>query len=526
MDFSANHKTVLLLERGAYQLGDSGVEHDLNKLIKSRGDVGFPPLRKVTKSVWTCTVVSSMEYARMVWDIYPGEFDHSKRQQTTEITTKTFSSADFICCELVFRIKVELVGRQGSEFPRVLLLERGAYQLGDSGVEHDLNKLIKSRGDVGFPPLRKVTKSVWTCTVVSSMEYARMVWDIYPGEKLVMSTFAEVFRNQEVGVPDSGRALKAALGSLCYSTEAQKARLPASALPANRGRIVYFTHINNCGEVKKLKQTFQRAISDMRASEHDATLLSVDSCDLVVINVNKADEVSKAPDEKCELGPNCSFSLTAVSAVSLVDRVRCFAMEHFDLASLTVTGIPMKEEHHSNASTNYDVEVFYPKIAHRGQDKVDLQNTHKKSGYETLKLRWVAPPRGDANLTIPCHSVSRVTFAEVFSRPSNCLTNFIISGRVVMLEALMKDGSHSMSHMLSSRGGEIFIHSVMDRADNDDVACLTEGVGGKLTDYRSQVLKNFFGGFASAQNILWKFASLGANKGWGTLIECAPPFAA
>ena len=36
------------------------------------------------------------------------------------------------------------------------------------------------------------------------------------------------------------------------------------------------------------------------------------------------------------------------------------SLRHFDLASTTVTGIPMKEEQNSQSSANYDVELFHP----------------------------------------------------------------------------------------------------------------------------------------------------------------------
>ncbi len=39
-------------------------------------------------------------------------------------------------------------------------------------------------------------------------------------------------------------------------------------------------------------------------------------------------------------------------------------LQHYELASTTVTGIPMKEEQNASSSANYDVEIFHPVAAH------------------------------------------------------------------------------------------------------------------------------------------------------------------
>jgi hypothetical protein len=74
MEFPLNHKTVILIDRGAYQRSASGVKHDVHRLIKARSEARhIPPVAPASKSIWTCCVVASLEYARMAWDMYPGE---------------------------------------------------------------------------------------------------------------------------------------------------------------------------------------------------------------------------------------------------------------------------------------------------------------------------------------------------------------------------------------------------------------------------------------------------------------------
>lgn len=74
------------------------------------------------------------------------------------------------------------------------------------------------------------------------------------------------------------------------------------------------------------------------------------------------------------------------------------------------------------------------------------------------------------------------------SRPSLCLTNFLLGGRSVMLEQPRKSGSKFLSHMLTSHGGQIYIHQlVTGKSILDDPPSISEGPGGRVIDYRIQV---------------------------------------
>ena len=79
----------------------------------------------------------------------------------------------------------------------------------------------------------------------------------------------------------------------------------------------------------------------------------------------------------------------------------------------------------------------------------------------------------------------RVSPTDVNSRPSSCLTNFLLSGRSVMLEMPRRTGSKILSHMLTSHGGEIFIHTLnINRSVLEEPPSISEGPGGRVTDYR------------------------------------------
>lgn len=53
-----------------------------------------------------------------------------------------------------------------------------------------------------------------------------------------------------------------------------------------------------------------------------------------------------------------------MKAPFLHSKLSHLILSHFDLASTTVTGIPMKEEQNASSSANYDVEIFHSSSAH------------------------------------------------------------------------------------------------------------------------------------------------------------------
>ena len=62
-----------------------------------------------------------------------------------------------------------------------------------------------------------------------------------------------------------------------------------------------------------------------------------------------------------------------------------------------------------------------------------------------------------------------------------------------MLEQPRKTGVKVISHMLASHGGEIFIHILPTcRSILEDPPSISEGCGGRVTDYRITVRKNCF----------------------------------
>ena len=163
----------------------------------------------------------------------------------------------------------------------------------------------------------------------------------------------------------------------------------------------------------------------------------------------------------------------------------------------------MKEEQNASSSASYDVELFHKASAHlrlltdshpikedskpvRSEDLAAWMPQQQKEGfrYNTITLKWCTPRGSSADLH-NCTALARVTPTDVNSRPSSCLTNFLLSGRSVMLEMPRRSGSKILSHMLTSHGGEIFIHTLnISRSILEDPPSISEGPGGRITDYR------------------------------------------
>lgn len=67
--YPANHKTVFVLDHTPY-FGISTESPLEFECLKGRGQNQIP-LAPICKSLWTTSVESSMEYCRIVWDLFP-----------------------------------------------------------------------------------------------------------------------------------------------------------------------------------------------------------------------------------------------------------------------------------------------------------------------------------------------------------------------------------------------------------------------------------------------------------------------
>ena len=84
---------------------------------------------------------------------------------------------------------------------------------------------------------------------------------------------------------------------------------------------------------------------------------------------------------------NLKSEIHSVSSVKISNKLTHLILPHYDLASTTVTGIPMKEEQNASSSANYDVEIFHSSHAHSvllGAELFLPKSTKEGADYETV----------------------------------------------------------------------------------------------------------------------------------------------
>ncbi|XP_024304823.1 integrator complex subunit 13 isoform X9 [Homo sapiens] len=366
-------------------------------------------------------------------------------------------------------------------------------------VEFDM--LVKNRTQ-GIIPLAPISKSLWTCSVESSMEYCRIMYDIFPFKKLLMAALAAVGPPNPRADPECCsilHGLVAAVETLCkiteYQHEARTLLMENAERVGNRGRIICITNAKSDSHVRMLEDCVQETIHEHnKLAANSDHLMQIQKCELVLIHTYPVGEDSLVSDRsKKELSPVLTSEVHSVRAGRhLATKLNILVQQHFDLASTTITNIPMKEEQHANTSANYDVELLHHKDAH--VDFLKSGDSHLGGGSregsfkETITLKWCTPRTNNIELHY-CTGAYRISPVDVNSRPSSCLTNFLLNGRSVLLEQPRKSGSKVISHMLSSHGGEIFLHVLSSsRSILEDPPSISEGCGGRVTDYRITVV--------------------------------------
>lgn len=221
--------------------------------------------------------------------------------------------------------------------------------------------------------------------------------------------------------------------------------------------------------------------------------MAIHNCHLVIINTYPDSITCEVTDRiPYSISPILDVEVHSIPASKIGTKVSNLLLKHYNLASTTVTGIPMKEEQNASSSANYDVEIYHAATAHTTILNANIADAKavvaKKEGadYETIKLKWCTPR---ANNNLPdihsCTTLHRITPVDINSRPSACLITFLLNGRSVLLEMIKQGGGKSMSHVLKSYNGEIYIHTVSSgRTVLEDPPAISEGPGGKVTQYR------------------------------------------
>lgn len=303
--------------------------------------------------------------------------------------------------------------------------------------------------------------------------------------------------NPQNGEFSAIHGLREAIDELAEPTEYQAA-FPGSP---NSGRIICITSARDDASMKTLEDIFMTVMMQHNAQVSQfKDSLPLNKCHLVIINLFPVSvEPMITPRPLKDISPLLSTEIHSIRATQLADTLTHLILKHYDLASTTVTGIPMKEEQNASSSANYDVEIFHSKRAHSVILDSELllpMSVKEGSEYDTVTLKWCTPRGCGSSEMQHCIAQHRVTPVDVTSRPSSCLINFLLNGRSVLLEMPRKSGGKLTSHLLSAHGGEIFIHTLsVSRSCLDDLPSISEGCGGRVVDYRirefGQIMQQF-----------------------------------
>lgn len=422
-------------------------------------------------------------------------------------------------------------------FKTIFLLDcTNEFRTTSSGQIYELDNLTKNRHNI--PPMKPISKSLYTCAVEAIFDYSRIVWDLFPnGERLIRlfaatSQAVHPINSWDVGQQNSEKLLDC-FGNLTLKLRSIK--LPADegsplqgngfsqALNAlsfgnetncnltNCGRIILITNLHSEEIVKSFQanilQTYNQHNQELfdKQKKQSATGSAINQLDVIVINTFPTNLENPFPAQilNQKLSENVTFSFHSFySGLFLSRKLLSMTFDHYDLASTTVSGIPMKEEQNAGSSANYDVEIIHSKEAHTQffnskVFNVDFETFLTKTNrdgqdFKTLVLKWCTPKAASALEINYCIGTHRITAVDMTSRPSMCLINFLHNGKFVNLEVSRFKGSKFFSHMLQSHDGELFIHVLSStRSLTEDSPSISESVGGRVTDYRINEFAEF-----------------------------------
>lgn len=459
---SISEKTVIILDRSHYFTKVSSghsIDGDCLKDFKKTAHLytNSSSIKSFDRSLWTCTIESVVGYSRLVWDLFTPD------QRCISILSfgpdgdpsKSTDSPTFI--ETIC-----------------------SWQDEDQNLDH----LMKS--------LAKRSHTHQTC----------------PPLKLEQTSNIASFPNCGSHSKPILSALDKALGELSHLTSSQSDRRTNSTKidGHNNGRIILISSFQNDESIGNLVESFKTMlikknqalnVHELPQSSSGYSLSPINYCDLVVINTFPI--MDQGP---CSLIKNSSsFSPYLHSKIYSVKSGRIIAgllnnlcLQHHNLKSTTITGIPMKEEQNASSSSQYDVEIVHCSSIHE-----DIMNSGSpllegvvevidRNGFpcDTFKLSWCTPRTTTIELN-HCVATSRITAVDINSRPSACLTNFLLNGRAVMLEIFKSKSNRMTTHILESHSGELYIHSlanVHQKQSSGDLPAISDNLGGKVNDYR------------------------------------------
>ncbi|KAF2075228.1 hypothetical protein CYY_003446, partial [Polysphondylium violaceum] len=192
-----------------------------------------------------------------------------------------------------------------------------------------------------------------------------------------------------------------------------------------------------------------------------------------------------------------------IPILHLFNAVSDLSFLQFDLNSVLVTGIPMKESSQNSTRAIYDVALLYsPKSIGGNKFNFHLFSKDKKSEkekYEQLypkissletrlnneiTLKWKTNDKKLNPETLACTCSHLITPFLVSSNPSSCLLKHICSGNSVFLVTPPRDDV--FTHVLTLHGKEVYMHCLQNPLDIENIIPILDYYAKDLSKYRLQ----------------------------------------
>ncbi|CAF1205087.1 unnamed protein product [Adineta steineri] len=351
----------------------------------------------------------------------------------------------------------------------VLILDHSSFFARPSGVTFNVNvqnneQQQQQQHDETNNENTLGMKSLWTCVVECVLEYCRILFDIFEDDALItlivtgidqrdqsswwnryknLSQCMEFFAgiqppNERSTVNDDDllkHSLNEAITALC--TRSKKQHVPSESDYTNSGHIILFSTFNTkrIETIEKDARTFHESHNHMALEVTDFVPLT--KCDLTLVDIRSLDQ--SVPTTHPELHSVTSILhrtlYYAQAGQMLFTRMLQMLLKQHNLALTTVTGIPMKEDVASRSSLIYDVDIVHPAEVHDSlRERAPLKYWRQiKEDVETIVLKWSAFSYDPENY-YDTYTAYRFSPLDVNSRESACLTNFLLSGKCVLLE--------------------------------------------------------------------------------------------
>ncbi|VDN18555.1 unnamed protein product [Gongylonema pulchrum] len=361
--------------------------------------------------MWTRSVESAFEFHRIVEDIYPDG-----------VRLIRFVVSDFVGRFLTPNWGAKLISLD--EVSELTELQKKQVEL-NSGIDG----FRKRRRDVSPGEETEVLKPPIAGSEAPGVEERDLRHERFPERYEKLASLVERERNE------------------IYELTLENATKKVSP---NSGTIVVFTSTKTDDDIALLAKHISEVISSrnkmlksLDGDKNFAPIALVHVFFFIIYPVVEGNFPLPTPKPLTKMNDQVFYSVVCAEAgASLRPILHRIILSIYDLASTTVTSIPMKEEAQQGQSINYDVEVFHPRRSHQILRELGFITPESRlraivspGDYETVKLSWTTPSAKNRWNYFPrCISALPITPASVNSRPSVCLTSFLLGGRNVMLE--------------------------------------------------------------------------------------------